>query len=127
MAEILRAAHTENVSKQSLEYRYRNDSEAGFSFDWENGKPVFKFPEAEADYKWCKEHPEEVEFLGITTIRWTYTVDAVAKCECGKEIKLSDDYYGCSQCLHCGRRHAMGGYEVNPPEEWIEDLEEELY
>ena len=123
MAEIIRPAHTGHVIKKQLEYRYRADSGAGFAFDWEDGKPVFKCPAAKFNYEWCKQHPEEVECLGVTTQRWTYEVPALAKCECGNEIRLEDRYYGCSQCPHCGRWHALGGYEVKPPEEWEEDLE----
>lgn len=122
MAKILRAAHTEHASKQSLEYRYISDRKAGFSFDWEKGKPVFKFPEAEANYRWCEEHPEEVECLGVTTCKWSFEEPALARCECEKNIFLQNEYYGCSQCPYCGRWHALGGYEVNPPEEWTEDL-----
>jgi len=127
MAKIIRPAHTEYTSKQSLEYRYHKDPEAGFSFDWdsEKGKPVFDFPEAEANYRWCEEHPEEVECLGVKTERWSYEEPALARCECGEKIYLQDQYYGCSQCPRCGRWHALGGYEVNPPEEWTEDLEAE--
>lgn len=125
MAEIIRPAHMEYASEQSLEYRYKKDPGAGFSFDWKNGKPVFEFSAAEANYKWCEEHPEEVECLGVVTRRWSYEVPTLVRCECGKEIYVIDQYYGCSQCPHCGRWHAMGGYEVNPPEQWTEDLEEE--
>lgn len=123
MAEIIRPAHTEYASEQRLEYGYREKPEAGFIFDWEKGKPVFKGKEAEMNFRWCEEHPEEVECLGATTHKWSYEESALARCECGKEIFLQDDYYGCSQCPHCGRWHAIGGYEVNPPEEWTEDLE----
>lgn len=101
MAEIIRPAHTEHASKQSLEYRYRNDPGAGFSFDLEKGKPVFKFPEAEANYRWCEEHPEEVECLGVTTRKWSFEEPALARCECGKKIFLQDEYFACCQCPHC--------------------------
>ena len=31
------------------------------------------------------------------------------------------------QCPGCGKWYAEGGYEVNPPEEWEEDLEEDKW
>ena len=123
MAEIIRPVHIEHMEKQKLEYRYRSDPEAGFAFDWVDGRPVFKNPAAEMNYEWCKQHPEEVECLGIVTQKWTGEVPAFARCGCGKNIYLEDRYYGCSQCPDCGRWHALGGYEVNPPEEWKVDLE----
>lgn len=123
MAEIIRPAYTGRMSKQQLEYRYRTEPEAGFAFDYEHGKPIFKHPAAKMNYEWCQQHPEDVECLGVTTQKWSYEVPALARCECGEETTLEDRYYGCSQCPHCGRWHAMGGYEVNPPEEWTEDLE----
>lgn len=126
MADIIRPAHREHISKKRLEYRYRDDPEVGFSFDWEDEKPVFKNPAAKKNYEWCRQHPEEVECLGVITEEWSCWIPALARCECGKEINLEDRYYGCSQCPHCGRWHAIGGYEVNPPEKWEEDLESDF-
>ena len=126
MAEIIRPAHTEHISKERLKYRYRTDPEAGFAFDWEDGAVTFKHSAAKVNYEWCKQHPEEVKCLGVVIEEWFCKTPAIARCECGKEINLEDRYYGCSQCPHCGRWHAIGGYEVNPPEEWIEDLEADL-
>lgn len=120
MAEIIRPAHIEHMSKKRIEYRYRDLPEAGFTFDWQDGRPVFNNPAAKENYEWCKQHPEEVECLGVVTSEWSYRVPALARCECGKEIDLEDRYYGCSQCPHCGRWHTIAGYEVNSPEEWEE-------
>lgn len=122
MVEIIIPAHRAYMSKKRLEFRYRTDPEAGFAFDWEEGKPVFKCPEAKMNYEWCMQHLEEFA-CGVITEEWSNWIPALARCECGKEINLEDRYYGCSQCPHCGRWHARGGYEVNPPEEWTEDLE----
>jgi len=74
---------------------------------------------------WCIEHPEEVESLGVVTRKSSCSVPALARCECGEEFFLEDRYYGCCQCPGCGRWYAIAGYEVNPPDEWEEDLEED--
>lgn len=36
--EIVRPAHTEYHEELNLEYRFRNDPEAGFAFPWKDGK-----------------------------------------------------------------------------------------
>lgn len=123
MAEVIRKAHREFASEQKLEYRYRSDPGAGYSFDWDGEKAVFDIPEAEKNYRWCLERPEEVECLGVITNKWSWIEPALAKCECGEEIYLQDEYYGSCQCPHCGRWHSLWGDELNPPEDWTEDLE----
>lgn len=123
MAKIINPAHIEYVQRQTLEYRFHSDPESGFSFDLENGKPVFSCPEAEVNYEWCKKHPELVEFMGIISSKWSHREPALAECECGEIVYLLDEYYDCSKCPHCGRWHSIGGYLVNPPEEWTEELE----
>ena len=82
-------------------------------------------PCSEKNYKWCQEHPEEVECLGVIERKTSDRVPALARCECGEEFYLTGTYYGCCQCPGCGRWYAEGGYEVKPPEEWEEDLEED--
>lgn len=123
MVEIIKAAHKEFMSEQSLEYRYRDNPEAGYTFEWDGEKVVFAIPEAEKNYIWCKEHPEEVECLGVVTNTWSCRVPTLARCECGEEIYLKDEYYGSCQCPNCGRWYSMFGDELNSPENWTEDLE----
>ncbi len=48
-----------------------------------------------------------------------------AHTEYHEELNLEYRYYGCCQCPGCGRWYAIAGYEVNPPDEWEEDLEED--
>ena len=124
--KIIRPAHTEYHEEQNLEYRYREYPDCGFAFPWKDGKVQLN-PLSEKNYKWCKEHPEEVEFMGIVERKSSCRVPALARCECGEEFYLTGSYFGCSQCPGCGRWYAEGGYEVNPPEEWEEDLEEDKW
>lgn len=125
MAKIIVPSHIEHEERRVLEFRYIDDPEAGFSFPIEHGEVVFKSEEGKRNYEWCLNHPEKVINLGERVERWSGMVAALAECECGKIIRLEDRYYGCSQCSYCGRWHALGGYEVKPPEEWEEDLEED--
>lgn len=122
--KIIRPAHTEYHEELNLEYRFRNDPEAGFAFPWKDGKVVLNNL-SEKNFMWCLEHPEEVESLGVVTRKSSCSVPALARCECGEEFFLEDRYYGCCQCPGCGRWYAIAGYEVNPPDEWEEDLEED--
>jgi len=122
MIEIIKEAHTEHVLVETREFRYKNCPTAGCSFDWKDGKPVFKSPEAEINYQWCLEHPEEVNDLGFIKRSIPYKVDTLARCECGREIWLNGNYYGSSQCPYCGRWHNLFGQTLNPPEMWGEDV-----
>ena len=112
MVTIIKEAHTEYSEELNLEYRYRDDTEAGFSFPWK-------------DYKWCQDHPEEVECLGVVERKSSCRVPALARCECGEEFHLNGHYYGCTQCPGCLRWYAMNGYEVTSPDQWEEDFEED--
>lgn len=123
MVEIIRDAYTDHITEKNLEYRYRDDHESGFAFPWKDGKVQLNSL-SEKNYKWCQEHPEEVECLGIIEQESSYRVPALARCECGNEFHLSGNYYGCTPCSKCGRWYAMGGYEVNPPDQWNEEWEE---
>ena len=122
MVEIIRNAYIDYKTEKNLEYRYRDDCESGFAFPWKDGKVQLNCF-SEKNYKWCQEHPEEVECLGIVERGSWSKVPALARCECGNEFHLSGHYYGCTQCSKCGRWYAMGGYEVNPPDQWEEDIE----
>lgn len=124
MVTIIKEAHTEHSEEMSLEYRYRDDPDDGFAFPWENGEVQLN-PYSEKNYKWCQDHPEEVECLGVVKRKSSCRVPALARCECGEEFYLTGNYYGCCQCPGCGRWYAESGYEVKPPEEWEEDLEED--
>ena len=64
MVTIIKEAHTEYSEELNLEYRYRDDTEAGFSFPWKDGKVQLN-PLSEKNYKWCQDHPEEVECLAL--------------------------------------------------------------
>ena len=124
MVTIIKEAHTEVLEEMYLEYRYREYPDAGFAFPWKNGEVQLN-PCSEKNYKWCQEHPEKVECMGVVERKSSCRVSALARCECGEEFYLAGSYYGCTQCPGCGRWYAEGGYEVNPPEEWEENLEED--
>ena len=124
MITIIKEAHTEVLEETYLEYIYREHPDAGFAFPCKDGKVQLN-PCSEKNYKWCQEHPEEVECLGVIKRNTTCIVPALAKCECGEAFYLDGSYYGCTQCPGCGRWYALGGYRVNSPEEREEDLEED--
>lgn len=83
--KIIRPAHTEYHEELNLEYRFRNDPEAGFTFPWKDGKVVLN-KLSEKNFMWCLEHPEEVESLGVVKRKSSCSVPALARCECGEEI-----------------------------------------
>ena len=123
MVTIIKAPYTEYVKEKTLEYRYRDDPDAGFTFPWKDGKVQLNTLN-EKNYEWCQEHPEEVECLGVIEIERKYRAPALARCECGKEFYLNGHYYGCTQCPGCLKWYAVGGYEVLSPDQWRLEQEE---
>ena len=54
----------------------------------------------------------------------TYTEPAVGICEnCKKEVQLTDDYCGATEC-ECGQWYAIGGYAIQPPHLWEEPIDD---
>jgi len=126
MAKIIKKAHTEKSVELRREFRRKGDPNSGFSFAVSDGVPILAIPEAEVNYNWCLQHPEEVDDLGILEKVTFGKVSALAMCECGEEIWLTGLYYNTTQCPNCGRWHcSTSGQEFNPPDEWTEDLEED--
>lgn len=97
----------ERTITEALLVNPRTEYVRGFVFTWNGDSVVCSFNVKGIEWE---EFP-----LSVT----------VARCECGEEFFLEDRYYGCCQCPGCGRWYAIAGYEVNPPDEWEEDLEED--
>ena len=110
-----------------LEFLYPN-SNSGYGFPCtETGELLeLKNPYAIANYNDCMAHPEKFEVYNhIRKIKHTYTENAHGTCECGHDISLWDEMYGACECPYCGRWYNLFGQELNPPEYWEEDYEED--
>lgn len=113
-----------------LVFIYAHDEDSGFVFpcDFKGEVNLEELcPEGQENYRWCLEHPEEFskDSPCIEVTRHTCVEPAVGKCVCGSEVVLEDQYYAACQCPKCGQWYNIYGQHLRPPEEWIEDLEED--
>ncbi len=81
----------------------------------ENDNLSFTGEGMKENYEFALNHPEKYEDMGIRTEKRRYKNDAIALCECGKEIELYDAYLGACDCPYCGRWHNLFGQELTPP------------
>ena len=105
------------------EFTYE-DGCGGFSFPCdEKGNVELTSDAAKQNYEYAMAHPEEfpVAYNELTRYEDTYIEDARAKCHCGEEIELWDQYQGACNCPKCGRWYNMFGQELIDPDYWEED------
>lgn len=102
------------------EFISRKNSDSGYVFEYKDGEPILNNPYAKSNFRRCQEHPELYIDKGVQLREFEYIEPATAICECGKEIVLSDDYCGASECPYCGRWHNIYGQALRHPDEWEE-------
>ena len=122
MIKIIRERKPETITECYIEFKYKDDPEAGFCFPAvAPGVPKFSEmpPEAIVNYTACltDERLTEAEF---TTRTYTYMEPAVGKCSCGKEVILDCSYEGATQC-ECGKWYNLFGQELRDPKYWDDD------
>ena len=109
----------------SLDYRYKNDINSGFSFPCDADGNVSKMHDnAKSNYEACKigvVRGELVQFQGIREHHHSYAIPAVGKCTCGRHVTLS---HSDNECDHCGRIYSITGQELAPRHLWGEETGE---
>lgn len=120
MAEIISQRHRVMEFSYTWDFQRIGDYEGnGYSFPVDANKECISLnPVAQRNLEYCQNHPEEYEDRGIVTSKWSYMENAKAKCECGKEIELYDEYLSACECPYCGRWHNLFGQLLNNPEAW---------
>ena len=120
--EIISPRHRETDVYYSYFYPRKGDNSGGFAFPCDKDSNVLfddMPPEMKQSYEWVtEEHPENYDEPYVRTERVSYMQDAVAKCVCGKEIELYDEYMGACECPYCHRWYNMFGQELKNPEKW---------
>jgi hypothetical protein len=122
MLKIVRERKPEIITEYYLEFKYKDDPEAGFCFPATHlGDPDFDCmsDEACANYQACltDKRLTEEEFVKH---KWTYMSPALGICSCGKEVVLDCDHAGAVRC-ECGKWYNLFGQELLDPEYWEED------
>lgn len=103
---------------------FYNYPDGGYGFPCTaNGEPLFDqmTDVAQKNYKRCMElGPEHYPyaFNEVEEHKRCWREPNSGICECGKRIKLYNEYLGASECPHCGRWHNLFGQLLNDPSTW---------
>lgn len=127
MLKIIKERTPETIKEYYIEFKYKDDPEAGFCFPAEpTGAPDFAHmePEAIANYKACLTDNRLTEGELEAHI-WTYIHPAIGECSCGREVVLECDHAGAIQC-ECGRWYNLFGQSLIDPKYWEEDYDDDL-
>ena len=123
MLKIIKERTPVTVSDYYIEFKYKDDPEAGFWFPAnKDHTPAFDKMtlDAVANYKSCltDDRLTKAEFT-INTM--TCTEPAVGKCGCGAEVVLdpTGSYLGAVRC-DCGKWYNIFGQELKYPKYWEE-------
>ena len=122
MLKIIKERTPETIREYYIEFRYKDDPEAGFCFPaTSSGEPDFSCmsPEAKANYFACLTDDRLIQEEFEPHVR-TYMNPAIGKCSCGSDVVLDADYMGAVQC-ECGRWYNLFGQELRDPKYWEED------
>lgn len=122
MLKIIRERTPETLVDFRIEFSYKDDPNAGFSFPaLPNGQPDYKaMPiEAKRNYERCLSD-DRLTGPEFTKNERTYMNPAVGKCVCGREVELVSDYAGATRC-DCGRWYNVFGQELRDPKYWEEE------
>src|SRR5262245_7327131 len=94
---------------------------AGWGFPCnEDGSVVGPLHSTGAENYWmCITGQYDIIDRGVEVIQWSYRLDAIGKCECGRTIALRGD----TDC-ECGRIYNHVGQQLNPRHMWGDDTGE---
>ena len=108
-----------------LEFLYPG-RDGGFSFPCRKDGSLYPMTEAaKINYEWCVSNEDKFEVYNkITSRKYASTDPAHGRCECGREVYLTNQYYGACQC-ECGRWYNLFGQELNPPDMWEEPFDDD--
>ena len=111
----------------SLEFTDGNGNGFGFPCDASGNVLPLEYDCAKENLKYCLDHPDEFEiWKKVKRYVSRYTEPAHGKCTCGREVYLTNEYYGACEC-ECGRWYNLFGQELLPPEQWETDPSVEEY
>ncbi len=127
MLKIIREREIQTTYEYSIEYRYKDDPNAGFSFPaTAHGNPDFAAMSTEmfANYKICLMDGRLSDAEFVKSER-NYAAPAIGECRCGEHIELyADNIFGALCCPKCGQWYNIFGQELLSPEHWEEDYDE---
>lgn len=111
----------------SFHLNFDIDDSGGYTFPCDQNGNVFSDLNEYAlrNYEWCKEHPEKfIRKAYVEKREISYTENAIAKCICGEEFELYDEYMGACSCPKCERWYNIFGQELIDPKYWENEEED---
>lgn len=124
-----RSVHKER--EYYLEYRWKDDPDAGFSFPANPDEtPVLEnmSDDMKKNYEFCLNSPDKLDYF-FNDYEITYVEPAVGLCHCGTAVALDADfaYHSAVQCEKCGQWYNLFGQKLVDPEYWEEDDDDDDY
>lgn len=120
--QIIKERHTEVEEYKVVFFQLKNDYAGnGLEFDAdENGNVKFnpEYEKIQRDNYEFGLKSGKFEAPQVLTRRHSYRVPTLAKCHCGAEIYLQDEYMGACECPECGRWYSISGQELKNPKYW---------
>ena len=112
--EIVRKSERAEEVTYSLKYAFRNNPQAGFTFECDSvGNPFALTPIAEENLIKCVNGTHDVTFEGITEQVHSYSISAIGICvDCGEEVHLTDEFL--NSCVACGSDYDGSGECIEP-------------
>lgn len=117
---IISKAHTVFVTQYSYDYNWTTDPQSGFSFPCTaDGRILVEQLEQPAidNLMKCWSGEFAVVDVGVQNSSYSYLVSAIGRCECGKDVELSQFTNECS----CGRLYNGCGQQLVAPRLWEEE------
>lgn len=118
MLEIIKQSGIETITERSIDF-YNEDGDICLGFPVDDNGDVIITPVNKENYEFGMMKCAE----GLWTKRINknirhFRTNTVARCYCGAEIELYNEYLGACECPVCGRWYNIFGQEVKNPEEW---------
>lgn len=130
MLKIIRERHKETTKKEELNFYNKENNEIQWGFPMIDEKVVpCKYegdklvPCKEEECSWWNNYLKVVAddsyYSKKETDVHSWIEPAVAKCDCGEEFQLVDEFYGSCSCPNCKRWYTLMGSPCLPPEEQV--------
>ena len=124
MIEIINPRHTEEIVDYRIEFTDEDGNGCSFPC-YEIGTLLPFATDATAkNYQNSLAHPEMFAIYNeFKTYKREITIPAVARCHCGSNVTLENQYQGACECPECGRWYNLFGQELCHPDGWEQDYE----
>lgn len=119
----IKPRHRETIVSYSRDFSWRDDPNAGFSFDCDaQGTPKLT-EHSQPNWDGCVGGKFDVIDHGLQRNEHCYTVPAEGECQCGRTVIL--DHFT-NTCSSCGADYNMSGQRLAPRAQWGEETGESL-